>query len=794
MIVFSSNKAEFIHSVRSNGIDRIIEAEVLRKLNRRTPKSELNSWKNSLQYMMNVLLDDEIPNSAKVAVEYNIPRTSNRIDFILTGKDVNHNEHAVIIELKQWEIAKKTNKDAIVETFLGKSIRETNHPSYQAWSYASMINDYNETVRDENINLAPCAYLHNMVDGNDIKDPFYSYHIDHAPVFLNNDAFKLAEFIKKHIRFGDSNDIMYRIENGKIKPSKNLADSLASMLKGNKEFILLDNQKLVYETAIDFTHKSQNDKKHTLIVKGGPGTGKSVVAINLLVELTKRQLVAQYVSKNAAPRAVFTTLLKGTQKKKSIDYMFKGSGSYVDCQENTFDALIVDEAHRLNEKSGLYSNLGENQIKELIYSSKLSVFFLDEDQKVTIKDIGSIEEIQKWSKVYDADVTILELESQFRCNGSDGYLAWIDNTLQLKNTANETLDDIDYDIQVFDDPIDLKNEIFKKNSINNKSRLVAGYCWPWVSKKDPNQFDFELLGKNGVLKAQWNLTKDGSLWLIAEESVNEIGCIHTCQGLELDYVGVIIGDDLLVRNGKIITDTNNRASQDRSVFGMKKMIKENESNARELGDILIKNTYRTLMTRGQKGCYLYSEDKETREFFKSALSNNIYEEVITEDLYLGLSYSVKPLNEVTPYQGYVPIYNLAAAAGDFSDWQYMEDYDWVELPDIFSTQEGMFVMQVIGESMNKRIPNGSWCLFKSNPSGTRNSKIVLAEHRDIIDPDHGGRFTVKRYYSEKQIEDEQVVNSKISLKPETNAFGYKPIIIENPEDGFNIIGEFIAVL
>ena len=128
MIVFSSNKAEFIHSVRSNGIDRIIEAEVLRKLKRRTPKSELNSWKNSLQYMMNVLLDDEIPNSAKVAVEYNIPRTSNRIDFILTGKDANHNEHAVIIELKQWENAKKTNKDAIVETFIGKSIRE-NKPS-----------------------------------------------------------------------------------------------------------------------------------------------------------------------------------------------------------------------------------------------------------------------------------------------------------------------------------------------------------------------------------------------------------------------------------------------------------------------------------------------------------------------------------------------------------------------------------------------------------------------------------------------------------------------------------------
>lgn len=794
MIVYTASKAEFIHSVRSNEIDLIIENEVHRKLKRRSPKNEVLSWKNSLQMMMHVLLDEDIPSSAKVAVEYNIPRTSNRIDFILTGKDANHIDHAIIVELKQWETARKTSKDAIVETFIGGAERETSHPSYQAWSYATMISDYNETVRSENISLKPCAYVHNMLDGGEIQDSFYSGHLKNAPIFLKSDALKLATFLKKYIRYGDSNDIMYRIEHGKIKPSKNLADCLASMLKGNQEFILLDNQKLVYETAIDLAHRSLTGTKHTLIVKGGPGTGKSVVAINLLVELTKREMIAQYVSKNAAPRAVFTALLKGTQTKRHIDYLFKGSGSYINSESNLFDALIVDEAHRLNEKSGLYSNLGENQIKELIASSKLSVFFIDEAQKVTIKDIGTIDEINKWCHILGSKIKILELESQFRCNGSDGYLAWIDNTLQIRNTSNETIGDIDYEIKVFDDPIELKNKIFEKNKVNNKARLVAGYCWPWKSKKDNTVYDIEIDGETGTFQAQWNLTKDGSLWLIAEESVHEVGCIHTCQGLELDYVGVIIGDDLIVRDGVVITNTDNRAPQDRSVFGMKKMIKENESAARKLGDEIIKNTYRTLMTRGQKGCYVYSKDEETREYFKNALLVDQIPDEYDDGPYPGLTYDICSVENITPYQGCVPIFKLSAAAGGFSEWQYEEDYEWVELPDIFSTSEGMFVMQVVGESMNKRIPNGAWCLFKSNPSGTRNSKIVLVEHRDIVDPDHGGSFTVKRYHSEKQIQNDEKVNLKITLSPETNAYGYKPIIIENPDDGFRVIAEFVAVL
>ena len=160
-------------------------------------------------------------------------------------------------------------------------------------------------MQDDKIQVYPCAYLHNYEQDDVITNKFYSEYIQKAPVFLKRDALKLCDFIKSHVKYGDKNQIMYRIEHGKIKPSKNLADQLVLMLKGKEEFIMIDDQKVVYETAIKYAVESSPTKKNVLIVEGGPGTGKSVVAINLLVALTKRELVAQYVTRNSAPRLVY---------------------------------------------------------------------------------------------------------------------------------------------------------------------------------------------------------------------------------------------------------------------------------------------------------------------------------------------------------------------------------------------------------------------------------------------------------------------------------------------------------
>ena len=792
VIVYSASKSQFVEHVKFNAIEKIIEDTVWQKLRRRTSGSEIASWKNSLQYMFNILVDDGIPAAAGVAVEYNVPLTNRRVDFILTGKDAARNDAAIIVELKQWSEAEVTQKDAIVKTFLNGAIREVNHPSYQAWSYSALIEDYNQTVREEQIGLYPCAYLHNMASDDAVNDSRYHEHTEKAPVFISSDAKKLSDFLKSYIKYGDSDHTLYRIEHGVIKPSKSLADSLASMLLGNSEFVLLDDQKLIYESALELAQSGIDQKKQTLIVRGGPGTGKSVVAINLLVEATNREMLAQFVSKNAAPREVFKSRLTGTLRKTHIDNLFRGSGGYTSTAADFFDLLIVDEAHRLNEKSGLYGNLGDNQVKELIKSAKTTVFFIDEDQRVTLSDIGTLEEITRFADQLDSRVTVMDLTSQFRCNGSDGYLAWIDQVLQVRETANTTLDGVDYDFRVFDNPNELREIITKKNRRANKARLVAGYCWEWKSKKQAASFDIEFPEHD--FKARWNLDKHGATWLIAENSVSEIGCIHTCQGLELDYVGVILGDDFLIREGRALTNPSARAKSDRSVRGYKKMLKEDRQRALAMTDMIIKNTYRTLMTRGMKGCYIYSPDAETRDHFRSFLEARLIPEIEAGNLYRLPSEPVS-YEEAKPFHGYVPIYDLQVAAGDFGVFQVFEECEWIKLPEHFTTKPGYFVAQVVGESMNKRIPNGAWCLFSANPGGNKNGKIVLVQHRAIEDPDHGGSFTIKSYRSEKIAIGEQLVNQRIVLSPLSSASGYTDIVIDAESAcDLRVIGEFLAVL
>ncbi len=307
----------------------------------------------------------------------------------------------------------------------------------------------------------------------------------------------------------------------------------------------------------------------------------------------------------------------GTIKRSHFSNFFSGSGAFIDTEPNTFDALIVDEAHRLNEKSGLYGNLGENQIKELIDSAKCSIFFIDEDQRVTLSDIGSKQAIRAFAKAKGAVVEEHVLSSQFRCSGSDGYLAWLDDTLGIRSTANPTLETQEYEFKVFDSPQAMHEAINEKNH-GNKARVVAGYCWPWLSKKAPAAADIVI----GDYKRQWNLDQDGSLWIIAENSIEQVGCIHTCQGLEVDYIGVIIGPDLVVRDGQVVTSPEERDKHDKSIRGWKKMMKEQPTLAKSETDLIIKNTYRTLMTRGMKGCYLYCTDKETAQYFESRLNQH----------------------------------------------------------------------------------------------------------------------------------------------------------------------------
>ena len=622
MLIYNGLKSDFMSDTENDVLETKLYDAIKNKMNRSTGLSELNSWRNSLKEMYITLNDSNIPSDVGVAIEYNIPQTSKRVDFLISGYGKDNKGNVIIVELKQWEkLQAIEGQEAIVETFTGGANRRVVHPSYQAWSYAALIKDYNEYVQDADIELHPCAYLHNYprVENDPLDAKQYKEVLADAPAFTYGQRDALRNFIKKSIITGDNEDTLVKIEHGKIRPSKQLQDSISGMLKGNKEFIMLDEQKVVYENILSLSTKCQKDgKKRTIIVEWGPGTGKTVVAINLLAELTKRNQFVQYVSKNAAPRTVYGYKLKGTMKKSSVDNLFKGSGCYTEAPMNSVGTILADEAHRLNEKSGMFQNMGENQIKEIIHASRCSVFFIDESQRVTTSDIGSIAEIEKWAERENSEVIKMELVSQFRCNGSDGYLAWIDDVLQIRDTANYDLEGIDYDIRICDSPKEMEHIVIEKNRIRNRARILAGYCWNWPkdTRNDVNYHDRKI-GDYGI---SWNLD-GGDAFAINPDSVHEAGCIHTSQGLEFDYVGVIIGDDMRYENGEIVTDYSKRAKTDQSMKGIKGLAKDDPEKASQLADEIIKNTYRTLMTRGMKGCYVYCTDSELAAYLKERLKS-----------------------------------------------------------------------------------------------------------------------------------------------------------------------------
>ena len=783
MIIYRATKKQFVEDVFNNTIADNIDEAFYEHLGRHTSPNEVRSWQNSMQYMFKVVDTPELPDEAGVAIEYQIPLTAKRVDFIISGLNAQKKEQIVIVELKQWEDAEPTQKPGIVVARFQQGKAEVAHPSYQAWSYAYMLSNYNLTIQEREVNISPCAYLHNYTPDGMINGKLYEDYVAKAPVFLKNDAARLQDYILRYVRYCSPEDIIWKIDNGRLRPSKQLADSLTSMLKGNDEFVMLDDQKVVYESAVYLAKKAQGGKKQVLIVEGGPGTGKSVLAVNLLVSLTAEGIASQYVTKNAAPRSVYSVKLSGSYKKSYINNLFVGSGNFIDTAPNTLGALIVDEAHRLNMKSGMFSNLGENQIKEIIKAARFSVFFVDDCQRIHMKDIGSVKYIKQCAEEMGADVHLEHLSSQFRCNGSDGYLSWLDNALQIRETANIRLTEEDYDFRIYDSPTEMFEEIKRKNQTNNKSRIVAGYCWDWKSKQ--NHMAYDIVIPQFYFRKQWNFNSNEP-WLIGERSIDQIGCIHTCQGLELDYVGVIVGPDLSYKNNRVVTDGFKRSPNDQSLKGFKAMVTRKPTEALQAADAIIKNTYRTLMTRGMKGCYVYFCDQALAEHFR---------ELMAEKPEVAQEVRIEPVvNDDVKYIDFLPVYSIKAACGYFGEGEEVSELGWIRAEGVGRLNRNMYVVQASGHSMEPRIKDGDFCVFNRNVAGSRQGKIVLVQHTNYYDPDYAGAYSIKEYSSEKSYDEfGSWLHEKIELKPLNK--DYNPIILSSEDaDEFRVIGEFVGVL
>lgn len=617
MIVYSANKKLFVQDVKSGVIaPKILQLIRDRGLNAGQER-EFESWHNSMKFMRDIVDDSEIDDDVQIAIEYNIPLTSKRVDFIIIGADAKEKDNIVIVELKQWSKAEKVDDDMhfSVRTYLANDKRIVCHPSYQAYSYSRFLINYSQTILERNIHLVPCAYLHNYMPAykSALSDEIYKDWYTSAPFFIMDEVQKFTEFVKKYItKKSTHGDLLYLIENGRIRPSQSLQDALGTMVRGTPVFNLLDEQAVCFDMCVRTMLQCLKDrKKRTILIQGGPGTGKSVLAVNLLMHYITCACNAAYVTKNSAPRQAFLSILSGNKAENVADIiqLFRSPFGLSQVPANSYDCLIVDEAHRLVKK--MYGDwTGENQVKECINASLLSIFMLDEDQAVTTKDIGSVQEIDKWCKALGSTLIMREetkLYSQFRCNGSDAYIQFIDHLLQRgKETMAISLSELNYDFQVFDNPVQMRDALREKNAINNKARMVTGYCYDWNVKNGRGDIDIDL---PGGFQAKWNLAND-KIWAINPRSFEEVGCIHTAQGLEFDYVGVLIGKDLTYdkATGRVLVNKLAISKDDKS-SGIRGA---SDDDARRL----ILNTYKTLLTRGQKGCYVYCEDEALWKYFK----------------------------------------------------------------------------------------------------------------------------------------------------------------------------------
>ncbi|MCR5759628.1 MAG: DUF2075 domain-containing protein [Bacteroidales bacterium] len=621
MIVYSANKHLFVQDVKTG----IIASKILDLLRKKGlsggQEREFESWHNSMKFMRDIVDDSEIDDDVQIAIEYNIPQTSKRVDFIIIGADARDKENIVIVELKQWSRAEVVDDDMhfSVRTYVANDKRIVCHPSYQAYSYSRFLNNYSQAIHERNIHLIPCAYLHNYLPAykQALSADIYKEWYTTAPFFIMDEVQQFNDFVKKYVTKKSAHgDLLYQIENGRIRPTKSLQDALATMVRGTPVFDLLDEQAVCFDMCIRTMLQCLKDqKKRTIVIQGGPGTGKSVLAVNLLMHFITSSCNAAYVTKNSAPRQAFLSILSQNRAENiaEISQLFRSPFGLSQVPANSYDCLIVDEAHRLVKK--MYGDWhGENQVKECINASLLTVFMLDEDQAVTTKDIGSIQEITKWCEELGSTIIMREetkLTSQFRCDGSDAYIQFIDNLLQ-RNLERLTipLSELNYDFRIFDDASSMRDALREKNAINNKARMVAGYCYDWDVKN--HRGDVDIVLPHGF-QARWNLAND-KIWAINPRSFEEVGCIHTAQGLEFDYVGVLIGKDLTYdkASGRVMTNKN-AISRDDNSSGIRGA---SDADARRL----ILNTYKTLLTRGQKGCYVYCEDEALRDYFKDMIT------------------------------------------------------------------------------------------------------------------------------------------------------------------------------
>ncbi|MFA6354375.1 MAG: DUF2075 domain-containing protein [Candidatus Paceibacterota bacterium] len=623
MRLYSGPVRDFIDDVLNNRIGEKLSRVFEDYYGHRVGYSELTSWNNSLRFLKDVIGENQLFDNA-IAIEYELPYSTKRIDAILFGKNNFGISNVVILELKQWSRVEDSEIEDNIVTFTGGANRMEPHPSLQVRGYHFLLSDFLKLFQEKDTALYSCVYCHNYQreEGAILFEKKFDHLTKDFPIFGKNDFREIGDYLKKRLSNGGGLEILNRFINSPIGPSKKLLEHTRSTIDGNPAFNLVDEQITAYNAIVDRIKKVAKLKKKTvIIVRGGPGTGKSVIALNALAEvLSKGQKVY-----HATGSAAFTSTLRRLVGVRAAAF-FKYFNSFTKAKENEIDVLIMDEAHRIRKTSNSrYTKKTERsdtpQIEELLKVAKICVFFIDDFQAVRPDEIGSSGLIIESAKKFDSDLYDFELKTQFRCSGSDGYLNWVDDILNIRYTANHILSSNEkMDFRIFDSPHILYEAIKYKNLEKpNSARMVAGFCWPWSNTKSDGTLvedvvidDFKMTweAKNDTRKIASGVVRAND-WARDPNGVDQMGSIYTIQGFEFDYVGVIFGKDLIYDSEKKMWIGQKSESCDSKV--------KRESKTEEEFTKYIKNVYRVLLTRGMKGCYMYFLDKETERFFRSRI-------------------------------------------------------------------------------------------------------------------------------------------------------------------------------
>jgi DUF2075 family protein len=556
-----------------------------------------------------------------VGIEYQLPGSSKRLDFLITGLSVDKKKEAVIVELKQWEKTEPGDGDKVV-TFVGQRERDVLHPSVQVGNYRQYLSDQLVALHEgeTSIRLSACSYLHNY--SLEKEDPLFEEKfkavVAKNPVFSKDDVDKLVQYLNGLIPVGDDGSVIDEVVQSKAKPSKKLLDEIHRVVKEDSRYVLLDEQIIAYNRIVaEVKRSAKTGEKAAVIIRGGPGTGKSVIALNVMGELSKLGHNTHYVTGSKAFTETIRKIL-GTRGAQQVKFF----NSYMAAEAGAIDVMVCDEAHRIRKTSNnMYTKKDKrskkSQLEELFDASKVAVFFIDDRQIVRPDEIGSSALIAEFAKTHGIRLYECDLTAQFRCNGSDAFINWVNHTLGIEVTANPFWEASNpYEFKIFGSPEELEKAIHAKVEEKATARMSAGFCWKWSDPDSSGKLLDDVVV--GDWKRPWD-AKPGAgrlakgippaaLWAYDPNGIGQVGCVYTAQGFEFDYIGVIIGKDLIYRS-------------DQGWVGVKEescdsMVKRSKDKFVDL----VKNTYRVLLTRGMKGCYVYFMDEETRKFFESRIT------------------------------------------------------------------------------------------------------------------------------------------------------------------------------